>query len=136
MTDNDTPDAPRSAPPLADVFRTRWAVLYDGASGQLDARQIAHALGTPLPAFAAALYLADSDIEQKPSGETYQTALRPVARMLELVRDSLPDEEPRRAWLARPRADMEDASPRDVVLAGEVGALISLLEGAQLGIFG
>jgi uncharacterized protein (DUF2384 family) len=77
-----------------------------------------------------------STLSKPPSAQVYQTALRQVARMLEVVRDSLPDEEHRRAWLTRPRADMEDASPLDVVLAGEAGAVVSQLEGAQLGIFG
>lgn len=133
---NVTDGASRTPPATSEVFRTRWSALYDGATGQLDARQIADALGTTLPALAEALGLVATDVEHTPSAEEHQAALRPVARMLELLHDSLPDDAPRRAWLTRPRADMEDAPPLAVVLAGEVGALISLLEGAQLGNLG
>ena len=136
MTGANTADDSRTAPLAAEVFRTRWIALYDAATGRLHAGQIADALGTTLPTLAAALGLGGGDVGRTPSAEQHQSALRPVARMLELVHDSLPEEEPRRAWLHRPRADMDDASPVDVVLAGEVGAVISLLEGAQLGIFG
>lgn len=117
-----------------DPFRTPWAALYDAESGRLDAQRIADALGAKLKPLVEALSLHYSAVHRAPSAPAYQAALRPVARMLEMVHDSLPEEATRRAWLNRPRADLEDASPIEVVLSGEVGAVVSLLEGAQLGV--
>lgn len=132
------PAVERAAAPVQteDPFRTPWPALYNPASGRLDASRIAEALGAKLRPFAVALGLNYTAVHRAPDAPAYQAALRPVARMLEMVHDSLPQEEVRRAWLNRPRADLEDASPLEVVLAGEVGAIISLLEGVQLGIGG
>ena len=119
-----------------DPFRAPWLELYDEATGRLDAESIARALGASLTVLCKTLALPYSAVQRTPSAPKYQRALRPVARVLEMIHTSLPDERVRRAWLNRPRADLENESPLEVILAGEAGAVVSLLEGAQLGLGG
>ncbi|WP_337171538.1 hypothetical protein [Gemmatimonas aurantiaca] len=119
---------------IEDPFRTPWLALYDEQSGRLHARQIANELGVSLRALCEALELSPSAVHRAPSAQPYQRALQPVARVLEMLHDSLPDDGVRRAWLNRPRGDLEGASPLAVIMAGEVDAVVSLLEGAQLGL--
>lgn len=126
--------APPSIP--ADAFRRPWEALYNSASGRLDAVAIAAALGVDLHAFIAALGQDPADAYIAADAPSLQQPLAPVARVLEMLFDSFQSPALVRAWLQRPRADMEGDTPIRVILANETGALVSLLEGAQLGIVG
>ena len=127
-------DAGQPVPFDADMFRTPWMELYHPTSQRLDATRIASALGTKLRPLTTALGLSYKAVHRAPDAPAYQAALRPVARILEMLRDTYQHPEYVRAWLNQPRADLEGDSPLAVILEGEVDAVVSLLEGVQLGI--
>ena len=117
----------------ADAFRQPWQVLYHAGSGRLDAAAVAAILGVELPALLTALRQDPHDVSDGTDAPHLQPRLAPVARVLEMLHDSLQSPTSVRAWLNRPRADLEGATPLHVILADETEALVSMLEGAQLG---
>ncbi|HEU4881115.1 MAG TPA: MbcA/ParS/Xre antitoxin family protein [Longimicrobium sp.] len=64
------------------------------------------------------------------------TSNTPIARVLEMAESVFGDRESARTWLNRPIPELEDQSPLGVILAGEAGAVETLLENARGGIPG
>jgi hypothetical protein len=127
-------DTAGPVPFVEDPFRMPWLELYHPVTRRLDATRIAEALGTKLRPLTAALGLSYKAVHRAPDAPAYQAALRPVARILEMLHDAFRTPAHIRAWLNKPRADLEGDSPLSVILAGEGSAVVSLLEGVQLGV--
>lgn len=65
-----------------------------------------------------------------------KTSIAPILRILEVAESALGDGESVRTWLNRPVPELEDESPLAVILAGEAGAVATLLDNVRGGIPG
>lgn len=110
--------------------------LRSAASGRLDAQKIADYMGIPLRRFAIALGLPYASVHKTPDAPRGQEPLTPVARVLELAAAVLGSREAVRMWLNRRLRELENESPLQVILAGEAGAVETLLYNARSGIPG
>lgn len=105
-------------------------------SGRIDARRVAEYLGIPLSQLADTIQVKYASLHKTPDGPRVQEKLGPIVRILELVDMALGNREQVRMWLNRPLYELENESPLATVLAGEPGAVETLLENARLGIPG
>jgi hypothetical protein len=118
----------------ANLPRVRLPELHNPDSGRLDASRIADFLGVPLRRLALVVGVSYQAVHKTPDSEAVQAALRPIKGVLELLADALNDPKVIRAWLATPRSELEDASPLEVILAGEGDAVLTLLQNAFAGV--
>jgi DNA-binding NarL/FixJ family response regulator len=123
-------DQPAGRGPLALTLPE----LHDRKTGRIDAALVATYLGVPLKELAGALGMNYTTVHKTPASESAQVALRRLKRTLELLTDTLKDEARIRAWLHTPRPELENASPLETILAGDGGAVLSMLEGSLLGV--
>lgn len=129
--------AVRHEPPAAAaVVGLPLPALRSEASGRLDAQKVAAYMGIPLRRLASALGLPYASVHKTPDAARGQEPLTPVARVLELAAGALGSREAVRMWLNRRLRELEDESPLQVILAGEAGAVDTLLQNAQAGIPG
>lgn len=105
-------------------------------SGRIDARRVAEYLGIPLSRLADAIQVKYASLHKTPDGPRVQEKLGPIVRVLELADLAFGNEEQVRMWLNRPLHELENESPLATILAGEQGAVETLLENARLGIPG
>jgi uncharacterized protein (DUF2384 family) len=110
--------------------------LRSSASGRIDAQKVAEYLGVPLRQLAAAIGLPYAGVHKTPDAVRIQQPLAPFARILELAEGAFGAPEPVRMWLNRPLYELENDSPLAVMLAGEAGAVETLLANARAGIPG
>lgn len=110
--------------------------LRNRVSGRIDARRVADYLGVPLRQLADALQLPYARVHKTPDAARLQDAVAPIIRILELADAALGSDEAVRMWLNRPLHELENDSPLDVILAGEGGAVETLLQNARAGIPG
>jgi Protein of unknown function (DUF2384) len=110
--------------------------LRSGASGRLDAHRVADYMGIPLRRLATALGLPYAGVHKTPDAPRVQAPLAPIARVLELAAALLNSREAVRMWLNRPLRELAGESPLEVILAGEAGAVETLLANARAGIPG
>lgn len=106
------------------------------ASGRIDARRVAEYLGVPLRQLADTIQVKYASLHKTPDGARVQEKLGPIVRVLELADLAFGDREQVRMWLNRPLYELENESPLATILAGEPGAVETLLENARLGIPG
>jgi uncharacterized protein (DUF2384 family) len=81
---------------------------------------------------AVALAGADYAPEDLPA----QPVLRPIVQILDIAESALGDRASVKKWLNRPLPELENESPLAVILAGEAGAVATLLQNARGGIPG
>ena len=105
-------------------------------SGRIDARRVAEYLGVPLSQLADTIRVKYASLHKTPDAPRVQEKLGPIVRVLELADLAFGNEEQVRMWLNRPLRELEDESPLATILAGEHGAVETLLENARLGIPG
>jgi Protein of unknown function (DUF2384) len=108
--------------------------LRNPDSGRIDAGRVAACLGVPLRRLADAMGVGYAGLHKTPDAVRAQAWLHPVTRILELADAVFGSEERVRMWLNRPLHELEDESPLAVILAGEAGAVETLLENARSGI--
>lgn len=98
------------------------------ASGRLDARRVAAALGLSLRQLAMALPVSPQALSETPDSPKAQPALHTLARIVAALRVILPDDAGRLAWLQTPNARWQHRAPRDAILAGQAEAIARTLE--------
>ena len=96
-----------------------------------DAQELAAYLSISLPRLGDAVQPAHKD-----DFPHDVHSIAPVIEILERVASALGDREAIRAWLNRPIPELEHESPLAVILAGEAGAVATLLDNARNGIPG
>jgi len=74
--------------------------LHDKASGRVDAQKLAVYMGVPLKRLAESLQLNYKAIHRNPSAESFQSALKPLKRSLEILHEFFNKPETVRAWTA------------------------------------
>ncbi len=124
---------PRATVGVVDV---PLPALRSEASGRLDARKIAEFMGIPLRRLSAGLGLPYASVHKTPDAARGQEPLMRIARVLELAAAALGSRESVRMWLNRRLRELEDETPLQVMLAGEAGAVETLLFNARAGIPG
>lgn len=127
--------APREAR-QAGVLELPLPGLRSEASGRIDAQRVAEYLGVPLRRLAEAMEMGYAGLHKTPDSARVQPWLQPVVHTLELANRAFGSPEQVRIWLNRPLAELEGDSPLQVMLAGEAGAVETLLENALTGIPG
>lgn len=130
------PRQPPRAAPQAGVLELPLPGLRSAASGRIDARRVAEYLGVPLRRLAEAMEMGYAGLHKTPDAARVQPWLQPVVRALELANRAFGSPEQVRIWLNRPLSELEGDSPLRVMLAGEAGAVQTLLENALTGIPG
>jgi hypothetical protein len=110
--------------------------VRSSASGRIDAQKVADYLGVPLRQLAAAIGLPYAGVHKTPDAVRIQQPLAPFAHILELAEGAFGAPEPVRMWLNRPLHELENDSPLAVMMAGEAGAVETLLANARAGIPG
>jgi hypothetical protein len=110
--------------------------LRNERSGRIDARRVADYLAIPLRQLADALQLSYAGVHKTPDAPRLQAPVAVIVRILELADAAFGDRDGVRMWLNRPLYELESESPLSVILAGEAGAVETLLENARAGIPG
>jgi hypothetical protein len=110
--------------------------LRNERSGRIDARRVADYLAIPLRQLADALQLPYAGVHKTPDAPRLQAPFAVIVRILELADAAFGDRDGVRMWLNRPLYELESESPLSVILAGEAGAVETLLENARAGIPG
>lgn len=110
--------------------------LRNQKSGRIDARRVADYAGIPLRQLADAMRLAYAGVHKTPDAVRLQEPIAPIVRVLELADAAFGDRDAVRMWMNRPLYELENDSPLAVILAGEAGAVETLLRNARDGIPG
>jgi|GEM_PF-1591629 len=126
----------RGAQRRPGVLKVPLAELRNQRSGRIDAQRVADYLGIPLRRLADAIEVNYAGLHKTPDAPRVQERLRTVVRVLEMTDAAFGNREQVRMWLHRPLAELENDSPLAVILAGEAGAVETLLENARSGIPG
>jgi len=127
---------PRRAAGRRGALALPLPALRSSVSGRIDAQKVADYLGVPLRQLAVAIGLPYAGVHKTPDAVRIQQPLAPFARILELAEGAFGAPEPVRMWLNRPLYELENDSPLAVMLAGEAGAVETLLANARAGIPG
>jgi hypothetical protein len=110
--------------------------LRNEGSGRIDARRVADYLGISLRQLSGALGLPYARVHKTPDAAGLQVLIAPVVRILELADAAFGSREAIVMWLNRPLYELENDTPLSVMLAGEPGAVETLLLNARSGIPG
>jgi len=108
--------------------------LHDPKSGRIDAREVANFLGVPLARLAGALGVKYPALHKTPSAPGLQEKLRPIKESIDLVSSITISKSDARAWLNNPHPDLGGSTPMEVILEGQAGAVVTLLDNALSGI--
>jgi CheY-like chemotaxis protein len=108
--------------------------LHHVDSGRIDAAKVAEYLGVPLQRVADALGANYQTLYKTPDGVNLQKGLGPIKRSLELIAQATRDRSEARAWLNNPHPHLGGRLPMDVILAGQAGAVVTMLENALVGL--
>lgn len=120
----------------APTVRLLLPELHDEATGRVDAQKVADLMGCPLKSLATALGLNYKAVHRNPSAAGFQKALRPVKRILELLREFFGPPSAVRAWLNTPHPHLDGFTSLETILKGEAEAVHTLLENAWNGVPG
>jgi hypothetical protein len=108
--------------------------LHDETSGRIDAHKLAVYLGVPLKRLADGLQLGYKAIHRNPSAESFQPALKPVKRSVEILHDFFHKPETVRVWLNTSHPDLDGHTALEMILANNPNAVLRLLENAAAGV--
>lgn len=108
--------------------------LHDEATGRIDAQKLAVYMGVPLKRLAEGLQLSYKAIHRNPSAETFQPALKPVKRSVEILQDFFHKPETVRVWLNTPHPDLDGQTALEMILANNTNAVLRILENAAAGV--
>jgi hypothetical protein len=95
-------------------------------AGRYDARKIAHLLDWTLEDVAVYLGRDPSTVSRHSASARYQEPLARLAALIQEVRDLFGDLELVRAWLRTPNR-LLDASPKTLILSGQVAGVTALV---------
>jgi hypothetical protein len=121
---------------VANVPRVILPELHDENTGRIDARKVAEFMGVPLKRFAEGLGLNYKGVHRNPSAGSFQEALRPVKRSLEILHEIFGPRETIRIWLNTAHPDLDGSTSLDTILEGKAFAVTRLLENAWNGLPG
>jgi hypothetical protein len=121
---------------VANVPRVILPELHDENTGRIDARKVAEFMGVPLKRFAEGLGLNYKGVHRNPSAGSFQEALRPVKRSLEILHEIFGPKETIRIWLNTAHPDLDGSTSLDTILEGKAFAVTRLLENAWNGLPG
>lgn len=108
--------------------------LHDAASGRIDAQKMAAYMGVPLKRLAEGLQLHYKAIHRNPSAESFQPALKPAKRSLEILHEFFHKPETVRVWLNTPHPDLDGSTALETVLTDNSPAVLRILENAAAGV--
>jgi hypothetical protein len=108
--------------------------LYDPANGRIDAKRIADRLAIPLSKLSDGLGVDYRTVYKTPSSERLQPALRPIKRSLEILSQTIDNQETVLAWLNTPHPLLDKKTPLSIILGGQADQLETILENAIAGI--
>jgi hypothetical protein len=128
--------APAKKRPATGVLRVPLPDVRNERSGRIDARRTADYLGISLRQLSGALNLPYARVHKTPDAVGLQSLIAPIVRALELADAAFGNREAVLMWMNRPLYELENESPLAVLLAGEAGAVETLLENARTGIPG
>ncbi|MBE7156866.1 MAG: DUF2384 domain-containing protein [Rhodospirillales bacterium] len=123
----------RSLRGLASV-RVVLPQLHDPATGRVDAQKVADYLGVPLKRLAEGLGINYKTAHRNPDAESFQEALRPVKRSLEILDEFFRKPELVRAWLHTPHSDLDSGTALETILENRAEAVCTILENALAGV--
>jgi hypothetical protein len=115
-------------------FQVILPELHDAASGRIDAEKIATYTGVPLKRLAEGLQLNYKAVHRNPCAESFQPALRPVKRALEILHEFFQKPETIRVWLNTPHPDLDGHTALEMILANNTNAVLRILENAVAGL--
>jgi hypothetical protein len=100
------------------------------ATGRLDATKIAKRLDVPIARLATVVGVSRQALSQTPDSPGIQAALRPIARMFDVLDSVLsPDDE--RKWLHATHQRLEGKTPLETVMNGEAEVVARMLESTR-----
>jgi len=108
--------------------------LHDKASGRINAQKVADFMGVPLKRLAEALDMNYKAVHRNPSAESFQPALQPVKRILQLLYEFFPKPESIRIWINTPHPELNGQTALEAILAKKSKAVLIILENAAAGI--
>jgi len=108
--------------------------LHDDATGQIDAQKLATYLGVPLKRLSEGLQLNYKAVHRHPSAQSFQSPLKPVKRVAEILHDFFQKPEWVRVWLNTPHPDLDGQTALEMILRNNVGAVLRILENANSGV--
>lgn len=103
-------------------------------NGRIDAAKVADFMAVPLKRLSDGLRLNYKAVHRNPSSESFQEALQPVKRSLEILQDSFESTQVIRAWLNTPHPMLENQTALETILQGKAFAVERLLGNAAEGI--
>lgn len=133
---SSVPRAARSGGSSHGVLDVPLPGLRNEQTGRIDARRVADYLGVPLRQLADAMQLPYARVHKTPDATSLQEPVAPIVRVLELADAAFGNRESVLMWMNRPLYELENDSPLAVILAGEGGAVETLLQNARGGIPG
>ena len=108
--------------------------LHDAASGRIDAQKVADLMGVPLKRFAEGIRLNYKAAHRNPSAQSFQEALQPVKRSLEILHEFFGKPPTIRAWLNTPHPDLDGSTALQTILENNANAVLRILENALAGV--
>jgi hypothetical protein len=103
-------------------------------NGRIDAQKVADFMGVPLKRLAEGLELNYKSVHRNPSAESWQDALKPVKRSLEILNEFFGSVETIRVWLNTPHPLLDDRTALEAILEGKGFAVSRLLGNAWNGV--
>jgi hypothetical protein len=108
--------------------------LHDETTGRINAQKLAVYMGVPLKRLADGLQLNYKAVHRNPSAETFQSALKPAKRSLEILHEFFNKPATVRVWLNTPHPDLEGSTALEMILANNSNAVLRILENAVAGV--
>lgn len=108
--------------------------LHDPATGRIDAQKVADFMGLPLKRLADGLGLNYKAVHRSSAAGSFQTALQPVKRSLEILHEFFAQPEIIRVWLNTAHPDLDGRTAVETILGGKGFAVRRLLESAWNGV--
>lgn len=108
--------------------------LHDKKTGRIDAQKVADFMAVPLKPLAEGLGLNYKAVHRNPSASSFQEALQPVKRSLEILHEFFGKKETIRIWLNTPHPDLDGATSLDTILEGKAFAVSRILGNAWNGV--
>ena len=108
--------------------------LHDASTGRIDAQKVADLMGVPLKRFSEGLGINYKAAHRNPSAASFQEALQPVKRSLEILYEFFGKPPTIRAWLNTPHPDLDGSTALETILENNAKAVLRILENAVAGV--
>jgi len=97
------------------------------ANGRIDAAKVADFMAVPLKRLSVGLGLNYKAVHRNPSSESFQEALKPVKRSLEILQEFFGPRQEIRAWLNTPHPLLDNRTSLATILDGKAFAVARIL---------